>query len=141
MTREEREAAIAYLKGYRKLDEDLHNISPKDSISYYATDKCVKYCDMAIEALKAVPCEDAISRESVLEVVNNPLNIKLDKIIEKLPPVTPKQRKGKWIIHETTRSGHTIGIEFIECSQCHSYFLHDHLVRNSFCPNCGSDMR
>lgn len=51
MTREEREAAIAYIKGYRKLDEDLHNTAPKDSISYYATDKCLKYWDMAIKAL------------------------------------------------------------------------------------------
>lgn len=52
MTREEREAAIAYIKGYRKLDEDLHNTASKDSISYYATDKCLKYWDMAIQALE-----------------------------------------------------------------------------------------
>ena len=55
MTREEREAAIAYIKGYRKLDEDLHNTAPKDSISYYATDKCLKYWDMAIQALLQEP--------------------------------------------------------------------------------------
>ena len=52
MIRKEREAAIAYIKGYRKLDEDLHNTAPKDSISYYATDKCLKYWDMAISALE-----------------------------------------------------------------------------------------
>ena len=65
MTREEREAAIAYIKEYRKLDEDLHNAASKDSISYYATDKCLKYWDMAIKALEQEPCEDAISREAV----------------------------------------------------------------------------
>lgn len=53
MTNEEQ--AIEYIKGYRELDENLHNISPKDSVSYYATDKCLKYWDMAIQALSQEP--------------------------------------------------------------------------------------
>lgn len=40
------------------------------------------------------PCEDAISRQAVLDIVNNPLNIRLDAIIKDLPPVTPQP---KWI--------------------------------------------
>lgn len=35
------------------------------------------------------PSEDAVSRKAVLDVVNNPLNIRLDDIIKKLPSVTP----------------------------------------------------
>jgi len=60
MTGEEREAAIAYIKGYRKLDEDLHNTAPKDSISYYATEKCLKYWDMAIRALEQEPWSERL---------------------------------------------------------------------------------
>ena len=60
MTREEREAAITHIKGYRKLDENLHNTAPKDSISYYATAKCLKYWDMAIKALEQESCEDMV---------------------------------------------------------------------------------
>lgn len=27
----------------------------------------------------------------------------------------------------------------IECDQCHVWFLKDHLIRKSFCPNCGAE--
>lgn len=63
MTIEEREEAIAYIKVYRKLDEDLHNTSLKDSISYYATDKCLKYWNMAIKALEREHVLDKIRAE------------------------------------------------------------------------------
>jgi len=43
------------------------------------------------------PCDDAISRQAVLDIVNNPLNIRLDEIIKKLPSVTPSRHKGHWI--------------------------------------------
>jgi len=39
--------------------------------------------------LEQQPCEDAISRQAVINIVNNPLNIRLDEIIKKLPSVTP----------------------------------------------------
>jgi predicted Zn-ribbon and HTH transcriptional regulator len=42
---------------------------------------------------------------------------------------------GKWIKHEQD------GIEHLECDRCGVWFLHEHLTRNSFCPNCGADMR
>jgi hypothetical protein len=41
--------------------------------------------------------EDCISRQAVLDIVNNPLNIRLDEIIKKLPPVTPQQKIREWI--------------------------------------------
>ena len=50
--KKERSKAIEYLKSYRILDENLHNIAPLDSVSYYATDICLKYWDMAIKALE-----------------------------------------------------------------------------------------
>lgn len=39
---------------------------------------------------KPVECEDAVSRQAVLDAINNPLNVRLDVIIKNLPPVTPK---------------------------------------------------
>lgn len=47
-----RDEAIAYIKTYRKLDEDLQKIAPKNSVSYKATSKCLEYWDMAIKALE-----------------------------------------------------------------------------------------
>lgn len=34
--------------------------------------------------------DDLISRQAVLDIINNPLNIRLDEIIKKLPSVLPK---------------------------------------------------
>ena len=45
---------------------------------------------MAIKALEQEPCEDAISRQAVLDIVNIPLNIRRDEIIKKLPSVNPQ---------------------------------------------------
>lgn len=39
--------------------------------------------------------------------------------------------QGEWIDHEN----------HIECNKCQVWFLKDHLIRKSFCPNCGADMR
>ena len=39
--------------------------------------------------------------------------------------------KGEWIDHE----------KHIECNHCRVWFLKDYLIRKSFCPNCGADMR
>ena len=41
---------------------------------------------------------------------------------------------GHWIEHEHN------GILHIECSECSSWFLRAHLLRNSYCPNCGCRM-
>ena len=39
--------------------------------------------------------------------------------------------QGEWIDHE----------KHIECNHCRVWFLKDYLIRKSFCPNCGADMR
>ena len=51
-TREEISEAVSYIKSYRKLDENIHNTAPKGSVGFYATEKCLHYWDMAIEALQ-----------------------------------------------------------------------------------------
>lgn len=44
-------------------------------------------------------------------------------------------KTGHWIEREQNEIAH------IECSECSTWFLRCHLLRNSFCPNCGADMR
>ena len=44
----------------------------------------------AIAALKAEPCEDAVSREAVLDAIKNNYRMAAIDLIEKLPPVIPK---------------------------------------------------
>ena len=47
-------------------------------------------------------------------------------------PKTGQQKTGHWIEHKHG------GIEHIECSKCRCWFLRKDLIRNSYCPNCGS---
>lgn len=44
----------------------------------------------AKRALEQKPCGDAVSRQAVIDVVNNPLNIRLDEIIKQLPSFNPQ---------------------------------------------------
>ena len=88
--------------------------------------------DMAIEALDQEHCDDAISRQAVLDVIERE-EFKGDAIseIEKLPPVTPQQKMGKWIYHD-------LYIPYKhECSECGKRFGTDF----NYCQNCGADMR
>lgn len=78
----------------------------------------------AIEAVNSVPAADWVSKRYA-------------EALEKIPPadVRPVVR-GRWIVHmnEMFPADSTI-----ECDQCHeeqSAFISD-----SFCPNCGADMR
>lgn len=81
MTNEE---ARAILEEVKTIDDSMYQYNP----AY------LEALDMAIAALKAEPCEDAVSREAVLEAVKNNYRMAAIDVIEKLPPVTPKQR---WI--------------------------------------------
>lgn len=89
MTKEEREKAIDLLDNLLGIVEDNQD---KDY------DKALK---MGIESLQEEPCEDAVSRKSMLEYqqylhgkMSNEENYKLWKFIKEMPPVTPTQR---WI--------------------------------------------
>lgn len=84
---------------------------------------------MAVEALKAKPCTDAVSRQAVIDIVNNPLNIRLDEIIKKLPPVTPQPKTAHWIHFANSD----------DCSGC-GWSTGKYISPSNFCPNCGARM-
>jgi hypothetical protein len=121
--------------------------------------------DTAIKALEQEPCEDAVSREAVVEYIktsdaelgHDSENELVVKDILNMPPVTPthietvtefadrcrecgKQKKGKWINKSHTSD---CGIKFVasECTCCgkKTFFDCDQLVYN-YCPNCGAEM-
>jgi hypothetical protein len=96
---------------------------------------------MAIKALEQEPCEDAISRQSMLDYMKY-LHDEMpeEEFIKELPSVTPARKKGKWI-NKSHASG--CGIKFVasECTCCgkKTFFDCDQLVYN-YCPNCGAEM-
>ena len=93
------------------------------------------------EALEQEPCEDAISRQAVLDLVVanhtelNGINVVMYspyyKDIKQLPSVQPIKSKGEWE-RVTDKTGHLVW----EC-KCG---WQERLSTN-FCPNCGTDMR
>ena len=100
----------------------------------------------AIKALEQEPCEDAISKASVFEIMGNLMSIPYDfdrpinkddvsesmDAIRALPPVTPIRPKGHWINIDKTHS---------ECDQCGAVFeIVSANGEANYCPNCGTKM-
>lgn len=91
--------------------------------------------------VEGLTCEDAVSREAVLKAIEGKeYKFQVYEAIEKLPPVAPKQRTGKWFIDERPESNR----ETI-CSVCEQpifkYHKLDFDYRPAYCPNCGAKMR
>ena len=92
---------------------------------------------MTIEEMKNLKMiHITISREEALNVINMMrLNGSANVcVLTELPPVAPSRLTGHWIVHDRG------DYEFLECDNCQTWFRHDHLIRNSFCPNCGAEM-
>ena len=94
-----------------------------------------------IKTLEQEPCEDAISRKSMLNYqqylhgrMSNEENHKLWEFIKNLPSVTHTQKTGRWIFVDDAH-------EHARCSEC-GYGNVDLLDRrpHNYCPNCGSKM-
>ena len=130
MTREEREEAIY------QLENSIHN-ARVEGHRY-------KHFELAIEALKAEPCWDCVSREAILKEMNerhkNGDAITLG-YIKNLPSVTPKQKTGKWVKEETIYGWDG---KSYQCSVCgrsiHLDTKAEDLKDYSYC-HCGADMR
>ena len=84
------------------------------------------------------PCEDCISRQAVDELSKELVHTTRDKAdflcnfwegLQKLPPVTPKEKTGHWIFDE-------ILDRHYYCSECKSMGV-DYW---DYCPNCGARM-
>ena len=118
-----REEAIDLLDNLIGMIEDNHN-------SDY--DKALK---MAIKSLEQEPCEDAISRQTVLDMMQLKMSDKeLYKAVYDLPSVTPKPKTGHWIYDKKS--------DLSKCSICGAYCPHDELgrIETYYCPNCGAKM-
>ena len=116
----------------------------KDRINWEVVDsqKKMDALNMAIKALEQEPCEDCISRQAVDELSEALVHTTINKAdfvcnfwerLQKLPPVTPKEKTGKWIY-----TGDYITDGMLKCSSCG--YEHDVADRFLYCPNCGARM-
>lgn len=133
MTNEERHIAV--------LNRMLESMDVYDSIQ--PTTERKKAIKAAIKALEQQPCEDAISRQAVLDYIDKmPNELTADGrrmirrrtleeyISDTLPPVTPTQKYGKWIDREMYDADRW---KCSECGRTEQY-------KENYCPNCGACM-
>lgn len=130
MTREEREDAINFLKGY--LDEEVY------------TEKCRNAHEMAIKSLEKEPCEDAINREDTMTALRADLSficpgdqLNAIRIVEGMPPVNPQPKTGHWIPMGLVDSNDNRNYE---CSECHHGDTHAKNQIVPYCWYCGTKM-
>ena len=100
---------------------------------------------------KPTECEDAVSRQAALKAFEElPHEYKTKEqrartggiaacqfIVRELPPVTPKQRTGKWNDYYTSKKGNDV----FNCKLCGATFIVTQGEDNmNYCPNCGAKM-
>lgn len=82
---------------------------------------------------KPMECEDAVSREAVLEITAETGALETQARVKALPPVTPKPKTGKWIPTQHFDEWYCLTGE---CSYCGF----EHILGLPYCPCCGAKM-
>jgi len=96
------------------------------------------------------PCEDAISRQAVLDCLTASGLKKFDFIldardkIKELPPVTPKSKTGHWILQPSNKEQGERDFIWWKCSKCgqviYSETEQDRREYHAYCGRCGAKM-
>lgn len=98
--------------------------------------KCEEYHFLATlpSVIRKFECDDAISRQAVLDLVNSDWKYEgLETDVASLPPVTPQQKYGKWIDYRDEG--------FVECPFCgHATNCEDNIDELHYCFYCGARM-
>ena len=133
-------------------DYEIADLQKRLDIAEYDKERFKEKITVLEEKLKAIstePCEDAISREAALNsLIGNThldgydLAEALDAIenTDKLPPVTPKPKTGRWIAYEVQLPDRTI-LNY-RCSVCGRKLIGyntETLSEAPFC-HCGAKM-
>lgn len=85
-----------------------------------------------MKMLQSEPCEDTISRQAVLNLINEDWKYEgLEKPVKWLPSVTPTRKKGKWI---KLRDRYDEPYEVCSLCNCSGIGVFN------YCPNCGAEM-
>ena len=137
--------------------EILEEVKDLDDSMYQYISAYEEALDMAIKALSQEPCEDAVSRQTVIDALKEGTNVcdlitrtremRIDiiDVIKALPSVNPTRAHGKWIQKEYWSEGCGMGETYgyyYECSKCGNLKKggYDRCGVN-YCPNCGAEMR
>ena len=116
---------------------DLPSVRPQEPKScekcLYAEETDGSHCYECVKGeskFEQEPCEDAISRQAVLEIIKSHIFTDDYLAVEQLPSVQTKAKTGYWT---DTGSGN-------ECSVCHE-IQYGYDTGRYFCANCGAEMK
>lgn len=124
-------------------------VFPNQQISLGNINEMKESVNMAIKALEQELCEDAISKQAVLDMMQLRLSAKeLYKAVYDLPPVTPTRKQGKWVTKfhgfppepyaACSNCDYDIDFEISKLVKADAFTIKPY--RPKFCPNCGSEM-
>ena len=90
---------------------------------------------MVIKLLEQQSSEDCVSRQAVINLINEDWKYEgLELSVKELPPVTPTRKQGKWDKGYGFPDG-----AYWKCSCCNELIKVRYPM--NYCPNCGADMR
>lgn len=105
------------------------------------------------EALEQKPCDDCISRQAVDELSKELVHTTRDKAdflcnfwegLQKLPPVTPKEKTGHWILQPSNKEQGERDFIWWKCSECGQVIFSetkkDRREYHAYCGRCGARM-
>lgn len=105
-----------------------------------------------LKALEIEPCEDAISRQAVIDEIEyfqiNPQHFDFVGLIDNikdLPSVNPQPKIGHWISVNTGKPScikDGMVTESVRCSECDEWLTasDEYDCYGNYCPNCGAKM-
>ena len=119
----------------------IHMLEPQ-----YDTERVEDAVSMAIKELEQQPCDDAISREAVKDMLNEewikymPMDLDINlsfvlKKISELPSVTPTRPKGRWLEQKDIHKHH---YGWFFCSECGAFLMSSDGA--NYCSCCGAKM-
>lgn len=120
---------------------------PSDEMTLEQARQAVKDLrKMWAERLEQEPCEDAISRQAVLDGVDRYIYKSqstgtqddfysfAELVVKQLPSVTPQPKTGHWIKDDITERSKSAYKH--KCDRCGAY----HRAMYDYCPSCGAKM-
>lgn len=102
------------------------------------------------EILEQETCEDAVSREAVMNILGDSINDDKDYrravvLLNNLSPVTPRPKTGRWISFGIQGEIDGQIVRAFTCSQCGAISIfrvsNGNIVNGDLCPNCGAKMQ
>lgn len=132
---------------------ELPSVNPHETVTEFA-DRCRECGAKYGKLLKQEPCEDAISRQAVIDTIESWLSCDdynaaerhimraVQSVLYDSPSVMPQPKTGHWIEHPEIETSTPEYLMFYECSECgdKQCFCKSDIHRKHFCNNCGAKM-